>query len=140
MKIATDILDTPLSEIINDSLSKNSFPEEAKVANVFKKDCRTQKANYRPVSILIVFSKIFELWVNDKMEPYINETLSILISAYRKHYSSSHVLLRLIEEVEITSVRFMDINLVKSVINGINLVKIDLLGENGKNWVMLWSK
>ena len=101
VKIAADILDSPLSEIINDSLSKNSFPEEAKVANVppiFKKDSRTQKANYRPVSILNVFSKIFERWINDKMEPYINETLSIFISAYRKHYSSSHVLLRLIEE------------------------------------------
>ena len=101
VKIAADILDSPLSEIINDSLRKNSFPEEAKVANVppiFKKDSRTQKANYRPVSILNVFSKIFERWINDKMEPYINETLSIFISAYRKHYSSSHVLLRLIEE------------------------------------------
>ena len=32
------------------------------------------------------------------MEPNITETLSIFISAYRKHYSSSHVLLRLIEE------------------------------------------
>ena len=78
VKIAADILDSPLSEIINVSLSKNSFPEEAKEANVppiFKKDSRTQKANYRPVSILNVFSKIFERWINDKMEPYINETL-----------------------------------------------------------------
>ena len=32
------------------------------------------------------------------MEPYINETPSIFISAYRKHYSSSHVFLRLIEK------------------------------------------
>ena len=47
VKIAADILDSPLSEIINDSLSKKSFPEEAKVANVppiFKKESRTQKS------------------------------------------------------------------------------------------------
>ena len=31
----------------------------------------------------------------------------------------------------------MDINLVKNVINGVNLVKIGRFGENGQNWVIL---
>ena len=31
----------------------------------------------------------------------------------------------------------MDINLVKNVINGVNLVEIGRFGENGQNWVIL---
>ena len=52
VKIAADVLDSPLSEIINHSLSKNSFTEEAKVANVppiFKNDSRTKKRTIDPL-------------------------------------------------------------------------------------------
>ena len=42
---------------------------------------------------------------------------------------------------KIISVRFMDINLVKNVINGVNLVKIGHFWcENGQNWVILGVK
>ena len=34
----------------------------------------------------------------------------------------------------------MDINLVTNVINGVNLVKIGLFGENGQNWDILVAK
>ena len=34
----------------------------------------------------------------------------------------------------------MDINLVKNVINGVNLVKIFIFSENGQNWVILGPK
>ena len=47
----------------NKSLENGKFPNCLKIANitpVFKKDPRTSKNNYRPVSILPVFSKIFE--------------------------------------------------------------------------------
>ena len=42
--------------------------------------------------------------------------------------------------LKIFSVRFMDINLVKNVINGVNLVKIGHFGENGQNCVILCVK
>ena len=101
VKIAADILDGPLVDIINDNVSNNRFSENAKNANVppiFKKDDRSSKLNYRPVSLLNIFSKILERWTKDKMEPFVNEILSKFISAYRKNYSSNHVLLRLLEE------------------------------------------
>ena len=47
----------------NKSLENGKFPNCLKLANitpVFKKGARTSKINYRPVSILPVFSKIFE--------------------------------------------------------------------------------
>ena len=79
----------------------NKFPENAKNANVppiYKKEDRTSKLNYRPVSLLNVFSKILERWTQEKIGPHVNKILSKFISAYRKKHSSNHVLLRLLEE------------------------------------------
>ena len=52
-----------LTDCINDGLSRGIFPDSLKVANitaVHKKDEATDKENYRPVSVLPLFSKIFE--------------------------------------------------------------------------------
>ena len=104
VKMSADILDKPMVEIINDIVLKSKFSERAKEANVppiFKKSDRTSKLNYRPVSLLNIFSKILERWMKDKIEPFVNNFLSTFISAYRKNHSSNHVLLRLLEEWKI---------------------------------------
>ena len=53
-----------LSSLINDSfLFGTRFPNKlklAKVTPVFKKGSRQDKDNYRPISVLSIFSKIFE--------------------------------------------------------------------------------
>ena len=43
------------------------------------------------------FSKIYERYIHDSLIPYINKCLSEFVAAYRKSYSSSHVLIRLVE-------------------------------------------
>ena len=43
------------------------------------------------------FSKIYERYIHNSITPFVNKFLSIFISAYRKNYSSNHVLIRLIE-------------------------------------------
>ena len=53
----------------NKSLENGGFPNWLKVENitlVFKKGARTSKINYSPVSILPVFSKIFESYLVNK--------------------------------------------------------------------------
>ena len=100
VKIAADIIDEHLTNIINFDIKRNSFPENAKTAyisTIYKKLKRLDKVNYRPVSILNTFSKIHEKYIKEKITPFVDECLSIFISAYRKKYSSSHVLIRLIE-------------------------------------------
>ena len=91
----------PLSELINDTLIKKSyFPTVEKVACVtpaFKKEDRLLKKNYRPISVLDVFSKIFERFLSDQMVSYLNGILSVFISEYGKNYSCQHVLLGIIE-------------------------------------------
>ena len=100
VQISADIIDEHMTDIINFDISNNSFSEGAKMAHIrtiFKKLERIDKVNYRPVSILNTFSKISERYIQDKLTPLIDKCLSVFISAYRKKYSTNHVLIRLIE-------------------------------------------
>ena len=42
---------------------------------IYKKENRSDKNNYRPVSILNGFSKIYERFINDKFLNYVNDML-----------------------------------------------------------------
>ena len=53
--------------------------------------------NYRPVSVLNVFSKVLERFILDRLTSYFKSILSEFRSAFRKQYSCQHVLLRMIE-------------------------------------------
>ena len=49
--------------LVNDSFSSSNFPDKVKLARitpVFKKGSRFDKDNYRPISVLSKFSKLFE--------------------------------------------------------------------------------
>ena len=58
---------------------------------------RTKIRNYRPVSLLNIFSKIYERFLHENLTDYVDSFLSKFISAYGKSYSYNHVLIRLIE-------------------------------------------
>ena len=60
------MIDSHLTNIIHKYIKKNSFLEGAKIASlrpIFKKNEREKVENYRPVSILKCFSKIYEKYV-----------------------------------------------------------------------------
>ena len=100
VKLSANVIDSHLCNIINKGLQNSSFPDAAKIASVrpiYKKKCRNTIENYRPVSILNTFSKIYERYIHDSLIPYINKCLSEFVAAYRKSYSSIHVLIRLVE-------------------------------------------
>ena len=59
---------------------------------------RTVEKNYCPVSVLNTFSKIFEKILKEQLIPFLYETLSTFIAAYRRAYSTQHVLIRLVAE------------------------------------------
>ena len=100
VKMSTSIIDCHLANIINNDISSNKYSKHAKavtVRSIFKKYDRTNIKNYRPVSLLNIFSKIYERFLHENLTSYLETFLSKFISAYRKSYSSNHVLIRLIE-------------------------------------------
>ena len=63
----------------NKSLENGKFPNCLKLVNitpVFKKGAPTSKNNYRPVSILPVFSKIFEMLLSRQLVEFFDNILS----------------------------------------------------------------
>ena len=102
VSLASDELAVPLTNAINCSIRNFIFPQNAKTAAVCPLDkcepIRTAERNYRPVSVLNTFSKIFEKILKEQLSPFLDKTLSIFIAAYRTAYSTQHVLIKLVEE------------------------------------------
>ena len=102
VKLAKKYLVKPLTKAINISINSSVFPKMAKRAAVSPLDKggkdKTAITNFRPVSVLNVFSKFYERIMKNQINSFIDSILSTFLSAYRKSYSTQHVLIRLIEE------------------------------------------
>ena len=101
IKLSADVIDKHLTNIINTDLESSCFSENAEIASVKpidKKENKSDKNNYRAVSILNCFSKIYERFINDKLLNHVSDKLSDFASAYTTKYSSNHMILSLIEE------------------------------------------
>ena len=63
VKLCDDTIVLPLRIIFDSCLRHMSFPDKWKMSNVcpvHKKELKTLKENYRPISLLPIFAKIFE--------------------------------------------------------------------------------
>ena len=63
----------------NNLVDNGIFPDSLKAANitpVFKKDSRTEKSDYRPVSILPNLSNIYERLIYNQLSKYLENFLS----------------------------------------------------------------
>ena len=84
----------------NKVLENRKFPNCLKLANitpVFKKGPRTSKNNFRPVSILPVFSKIFERLLCRQLSEFFDNIPSKFRCDFRKCYGTQHFLLLMLE-------------------------------------------
>ena len=64
---------------------------------VHKKKDRTNKCNYRLVSILPLLSKVFEKIMFDQLYIYVNNFLNGLLFGFRKVHSTKHALFKLLQ-------------------------------------------
>src|SRR5688572_18913713 len=72
-----DLLAIPLSEIINCSIRTGEVPSDiklAKVVPIYKQGNKNEVSNFRPVSILPFFSKLFERVMYDRLYSFINQS------------------------------------------------------------------
>lgn len=87
-----------ISEIVNSSFEQGVFPSQlklAKVVPIHKGGSKTDVSNYRPISLLSAFSKIFEKLMHNRLYRFltVSESLSDYQFGFRKRRSCEHALL-----------------------------------------------
>ena len=102
IKVVADFLTPLLTKSNNSSIEHNIFPDLAKATLVVPLDKgkpnKNDILNFRPVSILNRFSKIYERVIKNQLLHDIENIFSPQVCTYSKNYNSQHVLIRLIEE------------------------------------------
>ena len=102
-QIITTIL-SPLTTIFNKSLESGVFPEKlklAKVTPIYKSDDKKLLSNYRPISVLPIFSKILEKLMYVRLEKFI-EKHNILCEnqfGFREKHSTYMALLDICDQI-----------------------------------------
>ena len=92
-----------LQDNFNNCLTKGPFLKDFKKAMfhpTHKKDCKAEKSNYRPISILPNLSKIHERLLYDQMYTYFSNFFPRCQCGFRKGYSAQKCLLAMTEKME----------------------------------------
>ena len=94
----------PLKHVLNLSLTQGFFPDEMKIAKViplYKHGDTSKFNNYRPVSILPLFSKLLERLMYNRLLEFINrhDLLYKFQFGFRENHSTSMALLILIDNI-----------------------------------------
>ena len=102
IKLSVDIISPSLLDIINMSLHNGMFPDSLKLAKIHpihKGGTKSDPANYRPISILPVASKLIEKHVTKHLFGYLSKynLLHKSQSGFRKHHSCNTAVIKLID-------------------------------------------
>ena len=96
-----DIVSYFLYHNFNNTLSCSTFPTAIKYAEVtpiHKKADRTDKENYRPISILPNLSKVYERLIYNQIYRYFQTIFSKFQCGFRKGFNAQHCLLAMVEK------------------------------------------
>ena len=105
LKVCDNLFAHYLSAIINISFVTGIFPDLCKVAKVipvFKKDDPLNCLNYHPISLLPVFSKIFEKVIYKRMYEYLekNKLIYNCQFGFKANHSTNHALISMTEKLK----------------------------------------
>ena len=94
----------PLTYIVNKSFKSGIFPDPlklAKIVPIFKSGDKKVISNYRPISVLIFFSTIFEKPISKYLLAFLdsNNTLYKFQFGFQKKYSTSHAIIFIVERI-----------------------------------------
>ena len=99
LKLVIPVIEDSLVYIFNTSLETSQFPDPwtiARVSPIFKDGEKTEKSNYRPISVLPVVSRLFEKLVFSQLYQYLNTNCFINSnqSGFRELHSTVTCLLK----------------------------------------------
>ena len=86
---------------VSKAIRNNKFPDSLKLSDitpVCEKLDPSDKANYIPLSVLPLLSKVFEKVIYDQLYEYSENLLSDLLCGSRKAHSMQHAFFRLIQK------------------------------------------
>ena len=88
-----DLIIKPLTMIFDSSLTNGDYPDILNIARItptFKSGAKSDVNNYRPISVISVFSRILERIVHDQLYEFLmtNKIIITNQSAFQKLYST----------------------------------------------------
>ena len=104
LKISVNYISSPLTYIVNKSISAGVFPERLKfsiIKPLFKKGDRTIPSNYRPISLLTAFSKVIEKALYNRLIDHLNTNNLIHPQqfGFRRNLSTENAIFNLTHDV-----------------------------------------
>jgi hypothetical protein len=104
IKPIAHIIASPLSVIINHSFSNALFPDTLKIAKViplYKSGSKSDPSNYRPISLLNTFSKIYEKAINARIISFLSRHKIVYKNqfGFRKNHSTELALIKLLDDI-----------------------------------------
>ena len=85
LKLMGNTISKSITLIINQSLKTGIFPDKLKIAKVipiFKKDSKKLIKDYRPISVLPVIFKIFEMAIHEQLRNYFTTNILFCTQQY----------------------------------------------------------
>ena len=151
IKKVADKIVMPLTHVINMSLKEGFFPDNLKISRtcpIFKQGPKSDMSNYRPISCLPIFSKIFERVVYDQLSLFLTVNRLIYNHQYgfQRGKSTTDALLNILNyitgqlnENKIVVASFLDLRKAFDLVsNKILLRKLDKMGVRGTS--LKWFK
>ena len=71
--------------------------EQGNISPIFKKDDPLDKENYRPVSILLLLSKVYEKLIYNQLSDRVENIFNVILCGFRKARNTQHALFKLLQ-------------------------------------------
>ena len=107
LKLLKPYISRPLAVIFNESITLGIFPDKlkcAKVIPIHKKGSPTDPSNYRPISLLSIYSKILEKSMYKRLYEFLDkiDAFYSLQFGFRENHSTNQALISMTETIRST--------------------------------------
>ena len=104
LKLSKRVISVPLATIFNQSICSGIFPSKlkcAKIIPIFKDEDDTLPENYRPISLLSIYNRIFEKLMYSRVTKFVKDCNILYDQQYdfRSKHSTQHAILDIVNTI-----------------------------------------